>query len=477
MKAIALLILASSFFVTAGAQPNPDTLWTRTYGGDSNDYWAKSVLQTTDGGYLVAGSTTSFGAGERDFYLIKTDSQGDTIWTRTYGGSGDDQVGSAIQTADGGYVVTGFTMSFSATWEDVYLVKTDSQGDTIWTNTVDAGHEEYANSIQQLEDGGYIIAGQCVGHNGFPDFYLVRTDSVGDTLWTRAYGRNHWDGANSVAQTSDGGFIMAGYSYEDITNEIEEFCLMKTNAQGDTLWTRIYGEFGGAAESVQQTADGGYIAAGCRWTSGNFYVVKTNDEGDTLWTRTYGNGIAHSVLQTSDGGYIVAGSLWGDADNSTFYLVRTDSQGDTLWTRTYGGVDHEVAYSVQQTSDGGYIIAGDIGSYPEGNSDFYLVKTGPDLQGIEPIEVSIPEQYILYPNFPNPFNATTQLVYEMPKAGQVSLSIYNLLGEEVVSLVDGVQAAGRQTVAFDGAGLASGVYLSRLQAGGFVQARKMVLLK
>ena len=258
MKSFSLiLLLVCLLSVPSFAQPNPETLWTRTYGGSGDDE-AYSVQQTADGGYIVAGYTYSFGAGGDDFYLVRTNSQGDTLWTRTYGGDSLDCAYSVHQTADGGYIVAGYTYSFGA---------------------------------------------------GLDDFYLVKTNSLGDTLWTRAYGGSNYDDARSVQQTTDGGYIVAGYTWSFDAD------LVKTNSQGDTLWTRTYGGSNGDdAYSVQQTADGGYIVAGDTWSFGagrnDFYLVKTNPMGDTLWTRTYGgrgNDSARSVQQTTDGGYIVAG--------------------------------------------------------------------------------------------------------------------------------------------------------------------------
>jgi uncharacterized delta-60 repeat protein len=485
MKAMAILILALSFFVTAGAQPNPDTLWTRTYGGSGRDE-AYSVQQTTDGGYILVGSTWPLDSGATDCFLVKTDSQGDTLWTRTYGGSSFDYAYSVQQTADGGYILAGHTQSFGAGMFDAYAVKTDAQGDTLWTHLYGGAEPDYAHCVQQTADGGYIFAGYTTSFGaGYYDIYLVKTDGIGVILWTRAIGGDDSDMARSIQQTSDGGYIVAG-----CTNSLGEggndFYLVKTNSQGDTIWTRTYGGSNeDIAFSVQQTADGGYIMAGYTnsFSAGNYdyYLVKTNAQGDTLWTRTYGGSAsdyAYSIKQTDDHGYIVAGHCrWGSGHQYEFYVVKLDSQGTTLWVRNFGGSLDDGAYAVQQTTDGGYIVAGYTNSFGAGGRDYYLVKTGPEPQGSEQIEVSIPEQYALYPNFPNPFNANTEIVYELPKAGRVSLKVFNLLGEEVTNLVDRVQAAGRQTVAFDGTGLASGVYLYRLQAEGFVQARKMVLLK
>jgi hypothetical protein len=183
-----------------------DTLWTRTYGGSNWDD-ANSVQQTADGGYVVAGWTQSFGVGTPTYanmYLVKTNSQGDTLWTRTYGGSDYDFAYPVQQTADGGYIVAGFTWSFGAGLCDLYLVKTNSQGYVQWTSTYGGSDYDEARSAQQTADGGYIVAGTTISFGaGGGDFYLVKTDSQGDTLWTRTYGGSSWDEAYSVQQTAD----------------------------------------------------------------------------------------------------------------------------------------------------------------------------------------------------------------------------------------------------------------------------------
>jgi uncharacterized delta-60 repeat protein len=485
MKTIAsllpLLVLAQVSF----SQPTPDTLWTRTYGGSGTDL-AYSVQQTTDGGYIVAGYSNSFSGGYYDCYLVKTNSLGDTLWTRTYGGDSDEHAYSVRQTTDGGYIIAGETMSFGAGAYDMYLVKTNEFGDTLWTRTYGGSSWDAAYSVQQTADGGYIVAGYTSSFGaGERDFYLVKTNNQGDTLWTRSIGGSSDDGAYSIQQIPDGGYIVAGLSNSFGAGWYDSY-LVKTDSRGDTLWTRTYGgSSGDYAYSVQQTAEEGYVVAGHTHSfgavSGDFYLVKTNTQGDTLWTRTYGGSSiddAYSVQQTTDGGYIVAGYTFSfGAGWNDFYLVKTNGESDTLWTRTYGGTDYDDANSAQETAGGGYIMAGFTRSFGAGESDFFVVKTGPDQSGSEPVGVTLPSQYTLYQNFPNPFNPSTQIVYTLPRASKVSLRLFNLLGEEVATLADEVRSAGTHTVSFDGSGLASGIYLCRLQAGEFVQTRKMVLLK
>jgi len=365
-----------------------DTAWTRTYGGTSWDE-GYSVQQTTDGGYIVTGYTSSYGAGGKDVYLIKTNSSGDTLWTRTYGGIYSDIGRSVQQTTDGGYIIAGETESFGQGYEgysDVYLIKTNSLGDTLWTRTYRETNwdNEKGYSVQQTTDGGYIVAGYTESHGR--DIYLIKTDSAGNTLWTKTYGRYVSDRGYSVQQTTDGGYIIAGAG-----DDYYDVYLIKTDSAGNTLWTKTYGGvYDDEGYSVQQTTDGGYIIAGATDNYYDIYLIKTDSAGDTLyhsgWTKTYGGtdwtdwDVGYSVQQTTDGGYIVAGytDSYG-AGGEDVYLIKTIASGDSFWTKTYGGSENDRGYSIQQTTDGGYIVAGWTDSYGAGGKDVYLIKIKPVL--------------------------------------------------------------------------------------------------
>lgn len=271
-----ILFTAYCLFLNAQA---PDTLWTKTYGGtDWDDGF--SVQQTADSGYVVVGGTRSFGLGAWDVYFIKTDVNGDTSWTKTYGGTDSDKGYSVRQISDGGYVIAGYTKSFGAGGEDVYLLRTNANGDTLWTKTYGGVNNDNGSAIQQTFDGGYIITGVTYSFGaGDADVWLLKTDSLGDTLWTKTYGGEDWDEAISVQQTSDGGYFIVGRTYVWEVGD-HDIYVIKTNANGDTLWTGTYGgthtEFG---YSGQQTTDGGYIIVG--WTNSfgasdrDIYLVKT----------------------------------------------------------------------------------------------------------------------------------------------------------------------------------------------------------
>ena len=311
---------------------NGDTIWTRSFGGSSFDE-GHSVQQTADSGYIIAGYTESLDT-LGDAWLIKTNVRGDTLWTRTYGGPSEDFLDEAALTTDGGYVAVGFTTSFGAGALDVWLIKTDSRGDTSWTRTFGGANDDQGYTVQQTSDGGYIIAGLTRSYGaGGADVYLIKTNASGDTQWTRTFGGPLDDRGLCARQTRDGGYIVGGWttSYPDSSVYI---WLIKTNANGDTLWTRKIGDVSGWAEGgqLEQLDDGGYVIAGL--VASDFYdayLVRTDSNGDTIWTRTFGGsnpGAGQSVQPTADGGYVIGGqTLSFGAGGEDYYLIKTDANG------------------------------------------------------------------------------------------------------------------------------------------------------
>jgi hypothetical protein len=202
----------------------------KTYGGTDYDV-ASSVQQTSDGGYIVAGYTYSFGAGGDDIFLIKTYANGNLQWAKTYGGTWDDWARSVRQTSDGGYIVAGFTGSFGAGGDDIFLIKTDANGNISWAKTYGGTYSDYAYSVQQTSDGGYIVAGYTYSFGaGDYDIFLIKTDANGNVQWAKTYGGTSDDWAFSVQQISDGGYIVAGYTG---SFGVGGAFLVKTDANGN----------------------------------------------------------------------------------------------------------------------------------------------------------------------------------------------------------------------------------------------------
>jgi len=365
------------------------------------------------------------------------------------------------------------------------VTSVSAQPDSLWSRTFGGSGSDGCSSVQQTTDGGYILGGETTSYGaGGSDFWLVKVDADGDSPWSRTFGGSDDDVCFSVQKTTDGGYILGGMTMSYGAGECD-FWLVKTDANGDSLWSRT---FGGSSNdicwSVQQTTDGGYILAGYTWSYGagywDFWLIRTDANGDSLWSRTFGGSdydACSSVQQTTDGGYILGGGTnsYG-AGGLDFYLVKTDAGGTQLWDTTFGGSSDDVCLSVQQTPGGGYILGGYTGSYGAGSEDFWLVKTGPEL-ATEPIMNPLPAEYVLHQNYPNPFNPSTRISFDLTRANHVSLKVFDLLGREVAILTDETHPIGTHRATFDGSGLPSGIYFYHLQAGDFAMTKKMVLMK
>ena len=369
------VILNPINFVSASSSEG----WSRTYGGAADDE-AMAVVQTSDRGYAIAGYTESLGAGNSDFWLVKTDAYGNMEWNQTYGGAVSERASSLVETSDGGYAIAGRTFSFGPGGYDCWLVKTDEHGVMEWKQTYRGADNEFASALVETSDGGYAYStrGSC---------QLVKTDAKGNIQWNRTYGGEGFYSLESLVATSDGGYALAGSAGFIMTH----FWLVKTDEYGNMEWSNEYGEYGtSTARSLVATSDGGYALAGEANPFGpggfDFLLVKTDSNGNMEWSKTYGGtgwDTAYSLVETSDGGYAIAGTINAyTTDNSDFLLVKTDGYGNMEWNRTYGGAGMEDAYSLVEAPDGGYVIAGKTSSFGAGDSDFWLVKT--DEYGVIP---------------------------------------------------------------------------------------------
>lgn len=373
-------------------RPAPVLEWSKTF--DFNSSSGNSVQQTTDGGYIV---NVSLYPG---FAMVKTDKNGNKIWDKKF-----DCIGNSIQqTTDGGYIVCGYTGRFGAGDEDVWLMKTDADGNKIWDKTWGGGEDDIGKSVQQTADGGYMICGVTSPHEApFNEYtiWLVKTDADGNKLWERTFNKDP-DMPTQVIIDRDGNVISCGTTYNPATDT--DFFLMKNDANGNRLWKKVFGgKYMDQALSMQQTADGGYILCGFTESygdaSGDIFLMKTDADGNRLWGKIFGGkreDWGHSVQQTRDGGYIICGDTAsfgeGEADvpiigstksfrlpTTDLWLIKTDENGNMLWDKTFGGKNDEGGDSVQQITDGGYIVCGYTWSYGSGESSAaWLLKIAPE---------------------------------------------------------------------------------------------------
>jgi len=315
---------------------NGNLQWTKTIGGPESE-WGKSLIQTSDGGYAIAGAI-SISAGDKDVYVIKLDAKGNLQWTKTIGGENLEESESLIQTSDGGYAITGSTYSFGAGGYDVYVVKLDANGNLQWTKTIGGPESEQGYSIIQTSDGGYAIVGYTSSFGaGEEDTYLVKLDAKGNLQWTKTIGGENWEAGHSLIQTSDGGYAIAGGTISFGVGEPDVY-VVKLDANGNLQWTRtIGGKDADLGFSLIQTADGGYAIAGSTLSLGarewDVYVVKLDANGNLQWTKTIGAKNEElsipSLIQTSDGGYAIAGHTESfGAGEADVYVVKLDKNGD-----------------------------------------------------------------------------------------------------------------------------------------------------
>ncbi|HWQ18368.1 MAG TPA: HEAT repeat domain-containing protein [Methanotrichaceae archaeon] len=348
--------------------------WTKKFSGPKDDYF-NAGREIHDGGYILAGITKSYGDASGDTWLLRTDSNGTEIWNKTFGGSGRDEGMDVLEVDDGGFIVVGETESFGSGDKDAWLIKTDSSGNEQWNRTFGGPNEDIGLSIKKTNEGDYVLAGTTESYGaGNRDLWLIKTDSIGRELWNRTFGGPGQDEGFSVMLTQDGGYIVTGYA-TPIGSGQGDFWLIKTDSNGREMWNRTFGGSSSSEEvafSADRTKDGGYIIAGGK--DQNTWIIKTDSAGREQWNRTFepykqwSRSMGLSVKQTKDGGYIIGGYTGSSIEyyrlgwffDSRPYIIKVDSKGSEEWSTVIDNLGSSKAYRVDETKDGGYIIIGDL---------------------------------------------------------------------------------------------------------------------
>jgi hypothetical protein len=447
MKKLLFILLSILTNVVLYAQA-PNIEWQKTLGGNFID-WGSSVQQTADGGYITTGSTSSTNGdvmgnhGNSDFWVVKLNAVGDIQWQKALGGTGTEIAYSVRQTTDGGYIVIGLSSSNNGDVtgnhgsQDYWIVKLDTDGNIQWQKSLGGSGYEKAVSVQQTTDGGYIVAGSSgstngdvTGNHGNVDYWIVKLNTSGDIQWQKALGGSGLEDVAEIQQTDDGGFIIVGSSDSSSDGDVTgnhgnfDYWAVKLDTFGNIQWQKSYGGTGNDnAYSIQQTTDGGYIITGTSADSItgdiptypgviDYWIIKVDSGGNMEWNKLLGGSLgdnAQVIRQTQDGGYIVAGwsfstdgQVTGNHGSNDYWVVKLDDAGNLKWQKSLGGSSGDNLRSIEQTTDGGYIILGDSFSTNgdvtgnHGLSDYWLVKLTPgSLSTSESQSIKIPE---LYPN-------------------------------------------------------------------------------
>jgi hypothetical protein len=526
-------------------------------GGSNNDNLA-SVCLTRDGGFIAGGtsfSDKSFeksenGRGNGDYWVIKVDSHGNIQWDKTIGGNGFDEFKSVIQTSDGGYALVGSSnsnISFEKTENsygssDYWLVKLDKMGNVQWDKTIGGSGDDYVEEIIQTKDDGYILAGssnsnisadKSANSRGGMDVWVVKLNKYGEKVWDKTFGGNDDDWCSSFAATVDGGVIVCGSSLSNISGEKTEnsrggfdYWLLKLDSKGSLEWDKTVGGNGNEfCQNVFQTADKGYIIAGSSLSGisgektesdrggADYWAVKLDKNRKIEWDKTIGgNGDdwCNVMIQTKSGGYMLAGSSLSSPDSTgggdkseysrggaDYWIVNLNHNGQLLWDKTIGGYYDDWGDAVAELRENEFLIGGfsyspegaDKTEFNRGDADYWIVQLNYKKHG-GTSEVAAENTYsqnklsaaTLFSVYPNPFSNNTNISFTLSQSQKVCISIFNINGKLITTLADAQMEAGTHQLTWNarnenGSAVIAGTYLLKLQAGSYADTKKLVILK
>jgi hypothetical protein len=496
-------------------------LWQRSYGGSADD-GASCIVQTTDRGFVFAGHTNSndgdvtglHGVSNDDIWVVKLDSLGNIEWEIPFGGTQRDEANSIIQTFDGGYALAGSTSSGDgdighATYggDDFWLLKLGKTGGIEWEKTFGGSGDDDAYSIIQTADSGFAVAGRTfsndsdvTGNHGSEDYWVLRLNLQGKLLWQRAYGSRGADEAHAIVQTFDGGFAVAGWAGSnggDVVGEhgSADFWILQLDTNGTLKNGKCFGgSSGDFAYSLAQTSDSGFVIAGSTTSSdgdvtgiqspdtSDAWIVRLNKALQIMWEKTYGGtneDMAEAIVSTLDGGYAVAGytgSSFGGvqipiADSGTYdgWVFKLDRNGEQLWQETLGGVGDDFFYSICNTSDGGLAVAGTTTSVNgsdggQRNDQNVWIARFSALSNKVPLLTEQAETRLAF--FPNPASKFVRLALEQDQGGVRQYTVVDCVGRTVLSGSAREEESNKRFVRFDVSNLPSGLYSVVVQTYG-----------
>ncbi len=462
----------------------------RTYGGVLINE-GRGVQQTLDGGYIIAGSTSSFGDGSTDVLLIKTDSLGNAQFMKTYGGSNIDRGYAVLQLKDSGYAVAGYTNSFGNGGYDGYLIRTDKNGDVLWTKTYGGADWDFIYSIKQTPDSGFVMAGNTYSYGyGGSEGWIVKVDSNGVLLWQQTFLTNDDDFLNSVDIGFHNTYIVTGYEMNGVTDS-SNIIAASVSSAGDSLWYYSYEDILNIqARVVHSISDSTYLIGGCIFVDSvqtNAFLMKIDTIGHQVWfnnsvvNKTGFNDLFDFVELPNNNLVLAATNSQFGAGGIDIYQDFTDRNGNWISAPTHGGAGTDIGYSIGRTSDNGFIIAGETNSWPPGLEAVYLVKT--DSGGITTPNDSIIIGINLYKDnkvhivlFPNPAHSEVTIdlnqTYFPISNSKMNFQLFNSLGEMVV---ESLFNENKHNISLEN--ISSGLYFYCLSANGIIYSKGKLVIE
>ena len=399
------------------ADSSGEELWTAKFGESWFHTWGMGITELQNGTLVAVGTTDAYGNGRDDGFAINLSQAGDSLWFRIYGTDGSDFLKDVIPTNDGGFIAAGWQAG------NGWAVKADADGNVEWEGSYGGDGSQRFDAVVELDDGSFVFGGQTPSlEDGSRDYYLVKVDSIGQEIWSQSYGNPRHDSCYDMVNTSDGGFALGGYcTYLD--------------------------------------------------SDGDFYLVRTDSSGDMLWQQHYGglrNDIMYGLTSLEDGGFALVGETASFRyHNDNYYIVRTDRDGEVEWWSEFGGRGIDRCQEAMVTPDGGFGLAGMSRTFGMAGA-FWLVRLGPDPVGVPRlIDPAFPSDLILQTPYPNPFNSTTRIAFQLPYPSHVNLSIHDQQGREVTVLLNQNLTSGSHEVRWQAKDQPSGMYHCIMDADGF----------
>ena len=482
---LGILAAATSALATA-----PDVDWVKEYGdsGRNIGYW---IEECSTSGYVVSGSWANTPADDSNALLMRVDTDGDTLWTRTWGDTLADAAHCVRETSDHGFIIAGYTERVPGDF-DILFIRTDANGDTLWTSLFDFGDYDVVSCVEEMPGGDFIACGYSTGAppTDSLDVLVMRIDEDGGGVWKLLSEIPGNDRAIEFCRTYDGNIVTAGPIATP--GDQGDILVVKVDAaNGDTLWTRTYEDtLYEIASGIREAPDGGLVICGgiinYAESSGRAYVLKTDDDGNPDWMKKFGGPgdyhYASSVVVTPDLGYAVGArrDTTGVGDYDCYY-IRLNSSGDTLWTREVDMPNRQVLTCMTMTSDFGYASCAEGRILPSQDRTIVLQKLSEDDAGVVRVESMDPPDWLSVDGA-NPFTSSVRLRFEIPAATHVSLAVYDVEGRQVAVLADALRSAGSHSAEWDlknagGSLVPSGVYFIRCAAAGLSGVEKVIVLR